>query len=150
MNVRPATPADDDVLVAMGREFYFTLPYRDIPYCEQSARRWFAMMRDVGVLLVVEVGGRVAGMAGGLFAGCIWNDAYKVGSELLWWVHPVCRDIGAGKLLLQGLERAAVEAGCVRWSMVLTNESPPEARRMYERAGYELSEASFTKVPQWQ
>lgn len=148
MNVRPATEADDAVLVDFGRHFYATLPYQDVPYCEESATRWFAMMRDIGVLLVAEVGGRVVGMAGGLFSPFIFNDAFRVGGELLWWVEPLFRCSGVGAAMLGALERSAAEAGCIRWSMVATNESPAALERVYAKAGYTMSERSFTKVPQ--
>ncbi len=88
MNVRPATRVDYPSLVAMGRRFYGTLPYADVPFCEASAVRWLDLMRQSGVLLVAEHDGAAVGMAGGLFAPFIFNDSVRVGSELMWWVEP--------------------------------------------------------------
>ncbi len=148
MNVRDSTVADDAALVAMGRKFYASLPYGDVSYCGESARRWFALMRASGVLIVAEHDGAIVGMAGGLFAPFIFNDAHLVGSELMWWVEPEYRSNGIGRLMLAALERGAAEAGCVRWSMVATQESPA-IEHACARAGYELSELTFTKVPKW-
>lgn len=146
--IRAATRDDYAVLIEMGRKFYADLPYSDIPYNEESAVRWLNFMRKDGVLLVAESGGLVVGMAGGVFSQFIFNDEYKVGAELMFWVEPLFRAEGLGNDLIQGLELAAQNAGCVRWSMIaVCDGSQARVGKFYERKGYAVTEHTYTKRP---
>jgi GNAT superfamily N-acetyltransferase len=132
----------------MGRKFYGDLPYRDIPFNEDSAARWLEFMREDGVLLVAEVDGLVVGMAGGVFSQFIFNDEFRVGAELMFWIEPLFRAEGIGVRLLEALEKAAQTAGCVRWSMIaVCDGSQDRVGKLYERHGYTLSEHTYTKRP---
>lgn len=148
--VRCAHVEDDPALVRFGRRFYDTLPYADIPYCEASAVRWAAMLREIGVLLIALSDDVPIGMAGGLFAKFIFNDAYQVGSELLWWVEPEYRRSGAGAALLAALEKAAYARGAARWSMIAIEATADRVGHIYSQAGYVATERTYSKVPQWQ
>ncbi len=147
--VRAAKVEDDPALVRFGRRFYETLAYADIPYCEASAVRWAALMRQLGVLLIAMDGDTPVGMAGGMFAPCIFNDAYQVGSELIWWIDPDSRGSGAGGALLAALERAAYARGAARWSMVAIEATADRVGSLYLQAGYVPTERTYSKVPQW-
>jgi GNAT superfamily N-acetyltransferase len=145
--IRAATEADYPDVIAMGRKFYEALPYLDIPYSEASAARWLNLMRDQGALLIAESGGAVVGMAGALFSQFIFNDQYRVGAELMWWIEPAFRAEGIGSQLLEALEKAAYDAGCVRWSMIAVIDGTEERiGKLYERCGYTQSERTFVKV----
>lgn len=149
--VRAATLADDAVLVAMGRKFYESLPYEDVEYCEASAARWLQLMRDQGVLLVAELDGVAVGMAGGIFAPFIFNDAHRVGMEVMWWIEEEHRHAGIGRALLEALERSAYAAHCIRWSMIaVVDGSEDRVGKLYELAGYDHAERTYTKrAPSW-
>jgi GNAT superfamily N-acetyltransferase len=148
--VRAARVEDDPALVRFGRRFYQTLPYQDIPYCEQSAVRWLALMRELGVVLIALSDQTAIGMAGGLFSKFIFNDAYQVGQELMWWVEPEYRGSGAGAQLLAALERAAYARGAARWSMIAIEATADRLGHLYNQAGYVPTERTYSKVPQWQ
>ncbi len=148
--VRASKAEDDAALVRFGRRFYESLPYADIPYCEDSAVRWAALMRQLGVLLIAVSDDTPVGMAGGMFAPCIFNDAFTVGSELIWWIEPEYRRSGAGSALLAALEQAAYARGAARWSMIAIEATADRVGPLYLNAGYVPTERTFTKVPLWQ
>jgi GNAT superfamily N-acetyltransferase len=145
--IRAAEPCDFPVIVEMGRNFHAQTAYQDIPYCADSALKWFEFMSGQGMLLVAETAGKVVGVAGGVISPCILNEAYQLGAELLWWVEPEYRKTSAGARLLAGLEQAARDAGAKRWSMIALEAVNPEAvGRMYLKSGYTPTERTFTKV----
>lgn len=148
--VRCAKIEDDPALVRFGRRFYDTLPYADIPYCESSAVRWLALMREIGVVLIALDGDAPVGMAGGVYSKFIFNDAYQVGAELMWWVEPEYRGSGVGQELLAALENAAYAHGAARWSMMAIEATADRVGHIYERSGYVPAERTYCKVPQWQ
>jgi GNAT superfamily N-acetyltransferase len=148
--VRAAKVEDDTDLVRFGRRFYETLPYQDIPYCEASAVRWLALMRQLGVVLIALSDDTPIGMAGGMFARFIFNDAYQVGQEVMWWVEPEYRGSGAGGQLLAALEKAAYARGAARWSMIAIEATADRVGHIYSQAGYVPTERTYSKVPQWQ
>lgn len=145
--IRAAIPSDDAALITFGLKFYLTLPYADVPYCEESATRWLAMLRERGVLLIAEIDGEPVGMAAGLFAPFIFNDQFRVGQELFWWIEPDYRSYGIGRELLAELELAAHNAGCIRWSMIAIEGTQDHVGKLYERAGYAPAERAYTKRP---
>lgn len=146
--IRAATFEDYATLIDMGRKFYSDLPYSDIPFNEKSAVRWLDFMAKQGVLLVAEMQGVVIGMAGGVFSQFIFNDEHKVGAELMFWIEPLFRAEGIGVQLLETLEKAAQNAGCVRWSMIaVCDGSQARVGKYYERHGYSLTEHTYTKRP---
>ena len=149
ITVRPATKADDPPLIRFGENFYDSLDYKDIPYCETSAARWFDFMRDLGVLFIALDGIKPIGMAGGVFSKFIFNDAYEVGAELLWWVEPEYRRSGVGAQLLAALENSAYARGAARWSMVAIEATADRVGQIYQRSGYVPTERTYTKVPEW-
>lgn len=145
--IRTTTAADDPALIRFGRSFFDSLPYNDVTYDDESAARFLALMRERGVLLLAEADGFPVGMAGGLYAPFIFNDRFKVGQELFWWIEPEYRSLGIGRELLAELEISAKNAGCIRWSMIAIAGTQDQVGKLYDRAGYELAELTYTKRP---
>lgn len=151
MNIRSAKIEDDGALIAMGRKFYESLPYKDVAYDEASAARWLAFMRKAGVLLVAELDGKPIGMAGGLYSPFVFNDNHLVGAEILFWVEPEHRQAKIGSALLAALEDDAHSRGAIRWSMIAIEGTQDRIGKIYEREGYTLHEHTYAKRPQpWQ
>lgn len=144
--IRPATIDDNPAIMPMARLFYDTLPYKDIGFCERTICNWTDLMRERGVILVAESDGTLVGMAGGLFSPFIFNDAYRIGAELMWWVSPEHRRNGVGRQLLAALEQFAYAHGCIRWSMIAVMDGSQERiGALYEQAGYQAAEITYTK-----
>ena len=144
--IRPASVDDDAVLADFGRKFYeYIGSYHDVPYCTESAARWFALLRELGVLLIAEVDGQAVGMAGALWSPFIFNDQYKVGAEIFWWINPEHRSGGVGREMLAKLESAAQDAGCVRFSMMSVADHD-RLGKIYGLAGYEPAERTYVKA----
>lgn len=149
MAVRRATEADTPALLEMGRQFYATTLYpRFAAYNVETVTRLIGMMRDMGVLLVFESEGRLRGLVGLLVAPFLFDANVKAAYEVIWWVEPSAQGAGIGAALLAGIEPACRESGCVAIQMVALASSPPQARQLYERLGYESSEFCHTKVLQ--
>lgn len=149
MSVRLTTTDDDATLLRFGRSFYDSLPYQDIEFDIDSCVSWLAMMRSSGVLLIAESDGIPCGMGGGLFCPFIFNQAVRVGAELMWWIEPAFRGSGIGLELLHELENSAYTAGARRWSMIAIEGTHERVSRIYDQLGYTASERTYSKVPQW-
>lgn len=147
MNIRPATEADVDGIVAMSSKFYATTSYRGFASMdEETVADLVRTLIDSGVMLVAEDAGELIGMAG-LFVGPFMFNKHKLGAyEVVWWVNPSDQGAGAGKGLLLEIDSACREKGCSIIQMVTLSTSPPRAGAIYERLGYAHSETSYTKV----
>lgn len=145
--IRTTTVADDPVLIRFGRLFYGALPYADVAFCAESAARWLATLRERGVLLLAEIDDTPVGMAAGVFGPFIFNDRFKVGAEVFWWIDPEYRSHGIGRELLAELELCAKNAGCIRWSMIAIAGTQDHVGKLYERRDYHLAELTYTKRP---
>lgn len=146
MNTRLAIEADIRTLVRLGRFFWSLTPYRDIPYCPDSVAELCRQCIAQGLLIVAEDEEGIAGMVGAVAVPLQFNRAVLVAAELFWWVEPRARNGGTGKWLLAGLEQAAKAAGVTRLSMGAFEDIEIEkAASVYERAGYQASERTWTK-----
>lgn len=149
MGVRRATEADTQAVLEMGRRFYATTLYaRFADYHDETCLRLIGMMRDPGVLLVYESDGELLGMVGLLTAPFLFDARHKAAYEVMWWVDPSAQGNGIGRSLLEAIEPACRESGCVAVQMVHLTTSPPQAQALYERTGYSHSETCFTKILQ--
>lgn len=147
MIVREATAADFSAIAAVGQHFYATTAYRDIPYSEDSMKRWLPIMRQQRLLYVAEDAGRIVGGIGGLYAPLYFNDQHRIAQEMFWWVEPDYRSTRAAVMLLRAIERAVTDAGCSWWTMILLEgDNAERIERFYRRDGYRPSERVFTKV----
>lgn len=147
MNVRPAVDSDIPVIVRMGRSFWAQTFFSEIPYCPDSIAYQCRLMMEYRLLLVGEINGDVIGAVGALAAPLYGNMDYLVASELFWYVEPECRNTGIGKLMLDGIERAAKARGVHSFSMMALEAVEPEkAAAIYRRLGYVATEHAFSKV----
>ena len=147
MHIRKATQADLPAIVGMSACFYETTSYaRFAGFCPDSVAALAAPLVDGGVFLIAEHDGTAVGMVGLIVAPFMFNNAYRVDYEVVWWVNPDAQGQGAGKALLAAIEPACKEAGCTAVVMVHLHNSPPQAAALYERMGFGLTETSYTKV----
>lgn len=145
--IRAATTDDMPDLIRMGRAFYETTERAGIvPFCPASAEVTARLLLEQGVLLVAEFERHVIGMIGLLVAPSLMNHAYRVASEIMWWVDADARFSGAGLHLIRAAENAAREAGAIELTMVRLDNSPRAAELVYLRRGYRPAEHSYTKV----
>jgi len=146
MNIRDATEADVDDIVAMSSKFYATTNYRS--YTNMDADTVAGLVRmliDTSIMLVAEDAGEVIGMAGLVIAPFLFNASIKGAHEVVWWVSPDSRGSGAGRELLREVELHAKEKGCRIIQMLTLSTSPAHAGQTYERSGYAHSETCYTK-----
>lgn len=142
--------AQDDVanIVEMGRRFHEEAGWSDIcDFDPESCTRTIANMieQDAHIVLVVEQGGDLIGMAGGVTSELYFNYAHRTGQELFFWMRPETRS-GEGRALLQALEDEAKSIGCGSWAMIALDNIRPDATGMlYKRNGYRPSERSWIK-----
>jgi GNAT superfamily N-acetyltransferase len=147
MNIRPATEADVDGIVAMSAKFYATTSYRTFASMdEETVADLVRTLIDTGVMLVAEDAGELVGMAGLFVAPFMFNRQRTAAYEVVWWVNPSDQGAGAGKGLLVAIDAACRAKGCAIVQMVTLSTSPPQAAAIYERMGYAHSETSYTKV----
>lgn len=141
-----ATEKDIQTAVRMGRKFWSLTPFREIPYCPDSAAQLGRDCLAQGLLLLARDGEECVGMVGALASPLLMNRAVLVAAELFWWVEPRARNSGAGQLLLAGLEDAARAIGVKRLSMgAFTRLEVEKAGAVYEKAGYVETERTWNK-----
>lgn len=147
MNVRPATEADVDGIVAMSSKFYATTSYRGFANMdEDTVSGLVRTLIDSGVMLVADDAGELVGMAGLVVAPFMFNHGFVAAYEVVWWVSPDSRGSGAGKRLMAEIEASCRAKGCAIVQMVTLSTSPAHAGAIYESLGYQHSETSYTKV----
>jgi|SRR5688572_33318344 len=147
ITVRLATNDDVQSIVRMGRAFWASIPYSDVPYCPDSLAATCHQMIAQGLLIYAEIDGKSAGALGALASPLFVNREYMVAAELFWWVQPEYRNTGVGKLMFRELETAAKAAGVYRLSMMAVEGLELEkAAKMYERDGYTSAERTWSKA----
>lgn len=147
VEVRKATPADRQLVLAMGASFYANTHYPDAvaAYDPESVLGLIDVMTASGVLLIAEDDGAPVGMVGLAIAPFTFNASFPMAYEVMWWVSPGSRGQGAGKALLLAVEPACVAAGAKGIQMIHLANSPPEAAAMYHRMGLTPTETSLFK-----
>lgn len=145
--IRPATEQDIPHIIRMGRLFWSQTAFSHIAYCPDSITYITREMLKMGLLLIAEVEGEIAGAVGAVAAPLFGNRDVLIASELFWWVEPGFRDSGIGKEMLIGIEQVAKEQGVSVFSMMaLETVEPEKAAAIYRRLGYIASEHAFSKV----
>lgn len=149
ITIRPATLSDVERVAELGRNFFDEAGWSDVAsWDDVSIRRSLSFMvdSDDAILIVVDDGGCVVGMAGGVVSPAYFNEHLRIGQELFWWVMPEYRT-GVGSRLLSTLEDAARERGASAWTMITLARVRPEAvGRLYERRGYRAAEHSYVRA----
>jgi len=147
MQVRQATERDVPEIVRMSRAFYATTTYRGYADFDEATVTALAetLVRD-HVMLVAEVGGQVAGMAGLFVVPFMFNHSHRMAHEVVWYVDPEAQGAGAGKALLAAIEPACREKGATGIFMIHLANSPPQAAEIYQRMGYAHSETVYVRT----
>lgn len=141
--IRPATPEDFEIILAMCQRFWRHTRYRE-PMQPDHVIKLIQHAHSIDLLTVLEVNGEVEGFAAGLSGPLLGNaDTIQV-LELAYWINPGAR--GRGIALLRAFEKAARSAGAHYLNMVAMESSHPEiAERIYQRLGFEKAETIYTK-----
>jgi len=145
--IRAATVDDIPTIAVLGEKFHAQAGWSEIPYdvgaCAASLEQFMAS--GCFLCLVAEDGGSIVGMAAGVVSPVYFNTGHLSGEELFWWVDESAGQF-TGIRLLDALEKAARERGCLTWQMKsLARLNGDRMTALYERRGYRASEQSFIK-----
>lgn len=141
--IRRATAADIPAMLAMGAKFHAYSGLSEIDYDPASFRATLeaGLEADNQAYFVVDDGGKLVGMTGGIVYPSYFNHDALTGQEMFWWC-----DGGRGLKLYQVLEDWAISKGCASFSMVALDDAQLERMgRIYKKLGYRPSEHSFIK-----
>lgn len=142
-SIRDATEEDIPRIVEMGRTFVEVSGQEDIgTYDDEMAAVTVRSCMADGVVLVIEVDGKVVGMAAALVYRVYYSRDDFTAQELFWWVEPEYR--GIGDELRKMLERRAKEKGA-RTLFMIALEKMKWVGKLYERAGYRPFEHTYVK-----
>lgn len=132
--IRPATPADSDLIVALIRELAEYEKLLDQCHATPEALRESLFgARPQAECLIAEHEGQGVGFA--LFFHNYSTFLAKPGLYLEdLYVRPTARSLGIGKALLAALAKLAVERGCGRFEWSVLDWNAP-AIRFYESLG---------------
>ncbi len=134
--VRPATPADLDRLVAMGRKFHAASPLAAIPFAAADFAACCRNLMLTGILLISE-----RGMIGGPVFPCYFNVERYMAQELFWWAED-----GQGDALREAFEALAAQFGARLSAMsALEGLRIDAVGRRLRRRGYRPVERLFVK-----
>lgn len=146
--IRHAESADIPALVAMGERFFAASGYAEITTFDQlSAARTFENLinNPDGLILIYEQDGEPVATAAALLFPFFFNAHHRHGQEFFWWCDPVARG-RAGPALLAALEAWAIENGAQSLALAaLASMRPDAVGRLYQRAGYRASDATYVK-----
>ena len=146
--IREAESGDIPAIVEMGVRFHAASGYADITgYDRLSAARTFENLiaSPDGMILVWEDEGAITGTAAALAFPFFFNSAHRHAQEFFWWCEPSARG-RAGPALLVALEKWAIAVGVQSLALAsLASMRPNAVGRLYERAGYRASDATYVK-----
>lgn len=133
--IRTATPDDLPEILDLGAQFLAVGPYAWVPLDRDAFAEFVLKLLDQGVIFLSD---------DGMIAGCLspfyFNPSVVMAAELFWFAR------SEGRALRQALEDWAKEQGCVALTCSgLANEREPTIRRLYGRAGYDVTEVAFVK-----
>lgn len=145
--IRDATTDDIPSILVMAGEFYKTTCYSTVaPMDEDTVVNLANILFDTGVFKVADLDGDLYGMIGLVVFPFGFNAKVLSAHEVVWYVSPDARKLGVAKKLMVEAERVCRSKGVVSIQMLCMANSPPQASKMYESLGYELSELNYTKV----
>lgn len=145
--IRRAHYGDVSEIMRMSRHFLglANFPY---PMDENSVSDLIGEMLegDEGVILVVDVGESLAGMAAASLVAFPFNRACVYAQELCWWIEPEHRGGSLALRLLKQLEISVKELGAERLMMVCVDGLKADSvGKFYERRGYQPQGRSYLK-----
>lgn len=146
--IREAESTDIPDLVAMGERFFAASGYGEITHFDQlSAARTFdgLINNPDGVILIYELEGAAVATAAALSFPFFFNAHHRHAQEFFWWADPDARG-ESGPALLCALEQWARAIGAQSLALAaLASMRPLAVGRLYERAGYRPSDATYVK-----
>lgn len=144
-DIRRATHADLDALVALGRGLHAESPsYGTEPFEPEAMRRWFEaqlttnLLEDARAVFVATRGGTITGV---LCAALVprWCNSRRVAAEVALYVMPEHRGGRAFPRLVQAYRAWAKQQGATKAYMgVSTGIHPERTVHAYERLGFKL------------
>ncbi len=135
ITIRPATPADEDAILALLPQL-FEAPGRKAPgYTEERGRagiRWAVQRPDSDILLALD-GGKLLGLAS------VYTDIQSIRYGKRCWLQDLvvskeARSHGIGRLLLDAATEWAHERGCTHLQLS-SGMGRVDAHRFYRREG---------------
>lgn len=143
--IRRASSADLPQLVLMGSRFFDESGYSDVTSLDPESviTTLTGMIENSdAVLLVVESGNELIGMAGALIYPFYFNLQHRTSQEIFWWVDPEHRGIGGR--LFDAMRDEIKAKGAQSLSMIaLESLNPDGVGAYYRRKGLRPSERSF-------
>lgn len=148
MNISPLMAEDvEDLLYAADR--FSEEAQLEVPVNHQDfLNRMIDMITgNLGnVLIARSDDGDFLGTIGFFVVPVFWNDSYKVGEEMFWWVRPEYRNSQVGMLLLREAEAYMKHLGASEIHMFSLESSNPElAGKIYIKDGFTLLQHTYRK-----
>jgi GNAT superfamily N-acetyltransferase len=149
ITVREATEADLPAYIKLSADFHAASPMQKV--CDFDPEGFAAFVKlamsnpDICILLA-EVNGEVAGIAGGIVYPLYFSPTHKVSQELWWWLTPAARGSGAGNKMFKHLQSWSKERGASTMFMIaLEDENAQKMEKIYCRSGFVPMERTFMK-----
>lgn len=150
--IRRATPADTEALIAMGAALHAESPrYRDMAFKPEKLRQLAERLADpaaadLSAVFVAESAGEPVGMFVAVMAERWFCDELYV-TDLTVYVKPEHRGGSSFFRLVRAVEQWAAERGVTDIAVGVSTEVHAERTvRAYERLGYTLSGYTVTKA----
>lgn len=147
--VRPMVADDLPAYVEMAAAFHAGMPVNDIiPFDPEGTAAFLAGLvgKDNFLMLLAEVDGAPAGIAGAALYPMYFSPGSVVVQEMWWWLAPQCRGSGAAQSMYKHIENWAVENGAVAVFMIALHDVNVERMaKMYARSGFRPMERTFIK-----
>lgn len=139
-------PLDDvEFILKSGKKFYLESGLQNLGKFDylSLAKSVRDMIKGGAIVLIAEKDGqRIGGIAASYYP-LFFNHERGVFQEQWWWVDPVHRGSGAGKMLLEGLEAEASKRGSI---VVMMHLPKNNLGAKYKKAGYFPGETLYYKV----
>lgn len=143
--IRRATIEDMPHLLVMGEQFAAYAPHR-VEYSPEGTAASLSSLMDVGVILVNEIDGEIAGALVGMIAPFWYAPSSSIAVELAWWVDPKYRGGGSASRLVKAFEQWGQENGASAISLCdMRHDDEFPAGPLFERMGYRLTERTHIK-----
>lgn len=141
--IRPATHADIPAMLDLGAQFHAYSGLSEIAYDPDAFRATLeaGIGSESQAYFVVESGGVLRGMTGGIVYPSYFNRDALAGQEMFWWC-----DNAEGVRLYRALEQWAISKGCKSFTMVAISDQHAERMdKLYRRMGYRPVEHHYIK-----